>query len=85
MDLVIDHSRQQPAAGGIDDLLVGAGIQAAADMADAAVLDAQVAFELPAFVDHPGIDDEGGGHQCFPEQEGEEQEDADGTGSCPPG
>ncbi len=47
MNLVVDHARQQAPAQGVDHALVaGAQGQAAADLGDAAVLDAQVAVVL---------------------------------------
>ena len=60
--LVIDHAREQPAPGRVHHLLAVARRQPVADLRDAAVLDAQVAVEGAAFVDHAGIGDEGGGH-----------------------
>ena len=62
--LVVDHARQQAAAGGIDDILADARVEPAADLLDAAIDDAQVALELAALVDEAGVDDErrGVGH-----------------------
>ena len=62
MHLVVDHAGQQPAPGGVHHLLAVARRQPVADLRNAAVLDAQVAVEGAAFVDHPGVGDEGGGH-----------------------
>lgn len=56
--LVVDHSRQQIASGGID-LPAGAAVfQAAGDAFDATVADQQIAFAYLPFVDHPGIADQ---------------------------
>src|SRR5690606_18933833 len=60
--LVIDHAGQQPAPGGIHHFFAVARRQPGADLRDAAVLDAQVAVEGAAFIDHAGIGDERGGH-----------------------
>src|SRR5690606_18175464 len=45
--------------------LAFARAQSAADGVDAAVADAQVAVEFAAFVDQPGVDDQGVGHLGF--------------------
>ena len=76
MDLVIDHAGQQAAAGGIDHGVAGPRGQSVADLLDAAVREAQVAIELAAFVDQPGIDDQRRSHVGSL---------GGGTGSCPPG
>ncbi len=56
--LVVDHSRQQVASGGID-LPAGAAVfQAAGDAFDATVADQQIAFAYLPLVDHPGIADQ---------------------------
>ena len=80
MHLVVDHARQQPAAGGVDHVFAVARRQAAADLGDATAADAQVAIELAAFVDQAGVDDQGFGHSMSSSRGGE-----GGTGSCPPG
>ena len=86
VDLVVDHARQQPAAGGVDHDLASARRQVAADGLDPAVGEAQVAVELAALVDQPGVDDEGGGmggHGRGVVRSG--RRTSGGTGSWPPG